>query len=440
MHHYLSAREIVPAASLSAHLGVSQPTVSRLMQRQRKAIWVFGKARSTRYALRRKIEGVATPVELFEAYGAQGEVRSLGHLYPLGSSFYFECTFNSSYSRIYPALPYFLYDMRPAGFLGRLIPKHHQDLRAPMDIRSWSDADTLRLWTRHGTDLPGNLLLGQDTIQDYAARSVERPAAIDPANVWAAYSAIADDVLRLGLPGSSAAGEQPKFTCITGQTHVLVKFSPASTGAVATRIRDLLIAEHLAHQAIAGAGHNASVSRLIQGSQRLFLEVERFDRLPQGARRGLISLAPLEMEYIGGAENWCDAATGLVQQKLIRPQLLAPIRWLALFGRLIGNTDMHHGNLSFTCDGLDIVDLAPAYDMLPMYAMPRSGELPQQEFSPPKPRPDDAPCWRSACNAAQTFWLDVARHTDISVDFRNAASANHSTLEQLNAMARLLPK
>ncbi|MEI6384550.1 MAG: HipA domain-containing protein [Betaproteobacteria bacterium] len=54
----------------------------------------------------------------------------------------------------------------------------------------------------------------------------------------------------------------------------------------------------------------------------------------------------------------------------------AVILYLA-FGTLIGNTDMHNGNLSFLIDEQMSYSTAPAYDMMPLCFAPRtSGGLP----------------------------------------------------------------
>ena len=46
---------------------------------------------------------------------------------------------------------------------------------------------------------------------------------------------------------------------------------------------------------------------------------------------------------------------------------------LPCFGTLIGNSDMHSGNLSFVAERGRPYNLAPAYDMTPMALAPRTG-------------------------------------------------------------------
>jgi hypothetical protein len=54
------------------------------------------------------------------------------------------------------------------------------------------------------------------------------------------------------IPGSSAGGEQPKFTAYCGErsAHVIVKFSPLGDDAVARRWRDILVITFLWEQEI----------------------------------------------------------------------------------------------------------------------------------------------------------------------------------------------
>lgn len=56
----------------------------------------------------------------------------------------------------------------------------------------------------------------------------------------------------------------------------------------------------------------------------------------------------------------------------------------------IANTDVHTGNLSFRPQAQ--LELAPAYDMLPMlYAPLPNGEVPALTFEPPPPLPPREP-------------------------------------------------
>src|SRR5262249_34839329 len=133
-------------------------------------------------------------------------------------------------------------------------------------------------------------------------------------------------------------------------THVLVKFSPPTEETIGRRIADLLVCEHLAHEVLRTHEMVSARSDLVSGGGRLFLEVERFDRTAKG-RKGLISLMALDMEFGGGLKSWSGTAKSLFSQKKIAEPVYRNIVWLETFGRLIGNTDMHHGNVSLFAQG-----------------------------------------------------------------------------------------
>jgi len=60
---------------------------------------------------------------------------------------------------------------------------------------------------------------------------------------------------------------------------------------------------------------------------------------------------------------------------------------LDAFGALIANTDRHHGNVSLLPDQHHW-QLAPAYDMLPMYYAPVAGEVVQRDWASQLLRPN----------------------------------------------------
>jgi hypothetical protein len=100
------------------------------------------------------------------------------------------------------------------------------------------------------------------------------------------------------------------------------------------------------------------------------------------------------------------------------------------FGKLIANTDMHEGNLSFR-PGLA---LAPAYDMLPMLYAPEHGELPPREFTPPAPTSENLREFGRARALAEQYWSACARDSRIGDEFRGIAATNHRALEALPRM------
>ena len=72
-------------------------------------------------------------------------------------------------------------------------------------------------------------------------------------------------------------------------------------------------------------------------------------------------------------DSWPIIARQLVIGGLIHPEAADDANLLWAFGTLIGNSDMHSGNLSFISEHGRPYNIAPAYDMTPMTFAPRSG-------------------------------------------------------------------
>ncbi|MNE60121.1 putative DNA-binding transcriptional regulator [compost metagenome] len=103
------------------------------------------------------------------------------------------------------------------------------------------------------------------------------------------------------------------------------------------------------------------------------------------------------------------------------------------FGRLIANSDMHQGNLSFLHPEQRPVVLAPLYDMLPMaFAPTSSGNMRHQALEIRLGHEVSGAVWRQAELMALEFWQRVARHTLISEDFRVIADQMLAQVQGLN--------
>lgn len=328
------------------------------------------------------------PLPIFRI-NAQGQLSRLGVLTPIRADGYVMHQEDGTVLTS-EGIPWWLLDMRPQGFLGRaLAGRHASALGLSANVNEWSDSQALRALMQHGHDAVGNLLLGDRARDHFLSQPVGE--AVADAEKGAAYAHLAQQVSKGNLPLSLAAGEQPKFTAYAqtpgGPRHVLVKFSLAQstsvahenqhTGSnlVAQRWRDLLLAEHHALETLRGAGHSAATSWVQDHQGQRFLEVERFDRVGRLGRRGLISLAALEAEFVGNARApWPVLVEELARQQVVAQDAVLGTQMLFAFGRLIGNTDMHTGNLSFLTDGGMPYALAPAYDMLPMAFAPVGGD------------------------------------------------------------------
>ncbi|MBI4124602.1 MAG: type II toxin-antitoxin system HipA family toxin YjjJ [Deltaproteobacteria bacterium] len=418
LEHCLAANGPAKAKEIYRHLGWSQPVFSRMIHQLGTRVLIAGQARATLYALKREVPhvGFEVPIHAIDSSSRTIDWGRLWPVYPKG--FYFESHRPSVESRYFDDLPYFLDDLRPSGFLGRLIPKHYPDMPFPEDIRHWSLNDILLYWTQVGWDLIGNFILGEKAYRLYLKNNSPRPAKTS-------YAKLAERILESGYGGSSAAGEQPKFLTTNARgKSVLVKFSPPMTNKISRRLADLLICEHIAHQTLKKAGLPAMPSAIRKQGNRLFLEMERFDRTPLSGRLGLISLAPLSAEFVGTMESWSHSAQELVRQNRIDPETGKQIQWLEWFGKLIGNTDMHFGNISLFMEDLHLAGLAPAYDMLPMVYAPRHQQFDSTPIDFPLPMPDETKIYILAKKEAVHFWREVGRCKSISREFRSIASKN----------------
>lgn len=283
---------------------MSAPTFSRLIEKAPPEVRSFGARKNAFYSHERTLFELGPNLPLFRI-DAVGVAEKLGVLVRIVDRGYIYETQRGGYE-IFPGLPYFLEDAQFQGFLGRAFPTRHSDLRLPARLADWSSDQTTYAIARRGED----------------------------------------------NTGSSAAGEQPKFTCILTEktdplkaselhSHRIVKFADE------TGWHDLLIAEWTALAVLAEAGYDASEAELVQGSKKTFLDSKRFDRVGMKGRRGILSFGALIHEFVGSTANWSQGAEALFREKRIDAKTPRNILFLDAFGILIDNTDRHFGNLSF---------------------------------------------------------------------------------------------
>jgi hypothetical protein len=330
---------------------------------------------------------------------------------------------------LFDDLPYFLWDMRPQGYIGRLIARQLGG-SFPENPESWRNESILRYVLDYGHDLPGHLLVGDRALAQWQHQEF---APLHDRAVQ--YPSFAVASINGELAGSSAGGEQPKFMAYDAALgHVLVKFSPAGDTAADVRWRDVLTAEWLAHQALQQAGIPAASVSLYCFDQRLFLESIRFDRVGRLGRRPMLSLLMINAEFVGSAGSWVDVCQQLHQQRRIDDDDLQRVIWLHYFGQWIANSDMHLGNLSFstTADGFALL---PLYDMLPMrYAPSAQGEVVDRPFIPPVCRAAELEPWKSSANAALAYWRNVSDESSLSDQFRAIAHQNNIMIASVLAV------
>ena len=379
---------IGPASTntLAAATGTSRQTVSRKLRALADSVIKFDSVRPPLYYAVTEAFGSGNKI-LLAAVDPHGNTSLLGVLRPLThGGFYLQPTplapqalRGAKEDGLYDDLPYFLEDMRPQGFMGRQIARdlNVQSDIFPPDPRDWNQEQIGRYLVANGDDLPGNLKIGRMAL-DRVRRPPQKSRHED-------YPELADKAVEGEIHGSSAGGEQAKFATYSREreAHVIVKFSPKGTGEIARRWRDILVTEHIASEVLHEYNIPAAETNIFEVSDRLFLESLRFDRAGEYGRLPLLSMQAIDNEFSGVGSGWLRVAKKLHDRGLITWQHLDDIAVYWGFGRLINNTDMHLGNISFSIDGPGF-SLAPIYDMCSMGFSPRStGEIPPLSFSPP---------------------------------------------------------
>lgn len=448
----IRAAGVISATELAVRLKVNRTTIVRALADFGPELVSMGATRSTRYALRRPLAdaGSGWPIYQIDASGravAWGEITSLWERHwritwagePPDWAGHF-----SNAAGLWQGFPFFLADIRPQGFLGRaLAHRLSESLPVPPNPQEWSDHHTLLFLQAASEDLPGALVVGDACLRRLLESTLfgGQNLLIDEAERAARYPELAREAVT-HPQGSSAGGEQPKFCAtvltVSGEKRpVLVKFTPPMDQSPGQRWADLLLAEWHALRVVAGLSADQPEPRLIDAGGRLFLEVPRFDRTAAGGRRGVVTLGALHPASHGYGHNaWLVAGAELLKHQLIEPDTLAEMRRRHALGELIGNTDMHAGNLAFWLDDRLPFRLAPVYDMLPMLHAPGpQGEIGLRPFQPPVPLPATLTAWQAAAPLASAFWENLAADSRLSPDFLKLAQ---SALTVLNAMRRRL--
>jgi Uncharacterized protein related to capsule biosynthesis enzymes len=408
-------------------MGISQPTVSRELKALGDDVVRIGSGPSIQYASRDAFRGFrSAPIYRITE---EGQVKPLGNLIPVhpGGFVMAQADKVCLYS---DGLPWWLFDMRPQGYLGRAYAlTWSAELGLTPDPEDWTDTDVIRALLAHGHDAVGNLLIGEQARNQF----LEMPLP-DPVDRATTYPTLALAVSSGEAPGSSAGGEQPKFCTYTERGHVLVKFTAADDNPISERWRDLLQAEHLALKVL------GVETEVFDFGGRRFLEIPRFDRVGPLGRIGLFSLRALEAEFVGRArEPWPILVNELVKQEHVHPDAAIATARLWAFGMLIGNTDMHHGNLSFiSCHGRPY-QLAPAYDMLPMGFAPKTGGEIVNTLRPATLLDAiSGEIWQEALMLAENFFALASESSRFSDNFGQCLAALRSHLDEARSrIARL---
>lgn len=409
-------RGVLHAADLRERLGVSPATLMRMVRDAGPDVLRIGRGRATQYALRQQWPTLGSSRFPLFRITDSGTAVSAGELTTLAA----RQSIWMPLGRISNGLPIELVDARPSGFLGRHFAAMHADLRLPPRLADWSDHHILLAMSRRGEDLPGNLIVGEESFVRWQKLEIVPRNRSD-------YPALAEATTAGHPPGSSAGGERPKFGVLVGGRHRLVKFAKqgATADLVARRWCDLIILEGLALEVVRSRGISAAPTNVLETSSHWFLESERFDRAGERGRIGVLSLAAVHDDL---ADSWAGAAASLKDDGRLTGEDARRLRWLDAFGALIANTDRHQYNILFFTEG-PTLRLAPAFDQVSMlYAPTADGQVPPRVFAVPNVTPNTLDVWDDARDAAREFWTRGGDDARLSDDARSFCASNAQLL------------
>ncbi len=424
-------------------LGISQPQVSRLINSLGSKVLRLGRGKSTLYAHARDIWGYGNEFPVYRVTET-GDIESIGTLFTLQGNQYWWFPVAGT-GELFDKLPWFIQDLRPDGFMGRAFAHRiGPQLRLPDLLQYWTGDHVLVALSTRGEDLMGNIIVGQESLGRYLEMTRQPCEAISINDRSGVYSRFVESALEGNPPGSSAAGEQPKFAALVEDNgelrHVLVKFSPLITTPVGRRWADLIVCEHIALDLIRERGIDSASSQLLETGDRYLLEVNRFDRQGRFGRLPMLSLFTIDAEFFGHLDNWIAAASRLENNAMLSIEDAANLRWLSVFSSLIANTDQHFGNISLIMEDVrPRFSLAPAYDILPMLYRPQEDDVPTRTFSPGIEIASQAlDLFPDALDWAVRFWEEAAGDHRITEDFREICRENLGIVRSLHGGPQLL--
>jgi len=409
----LAQRGVATSAELQAALGRSQPTLSRLLADLAGQVLPIGQGKRSRYALPQTIQGQSAEQPLWWVH-EDGQLERFGRLtFVAGAQVHVEADGIDSLSR---SLPWFLAPLKAQGFLGRLLALRLAGRGVDPNPERWTLEQTLGA-TLELHDPIGAIVVGEPRpALPHTIVQARRPGH--------GFDQLAADVAATLPAGSSAGGEQAKFLALTDAgEHLIVKFTPPRGTPFGERWHDLLHAESLALTVLAERGVNVASFEIVETAARTYLASKRFDRVGAQGRRHVVALDAVHDAFVPvSRRHWGATCEALARQRRVPPEAAAQAEALLYFGRLIGNSDMHFGNLSLRVARADLAGgrftLAPVYDMLPMCWRPDAvaGLYDYSAFEP-----DPLALASPARAPALQFWQRLEAHAAASRGLRAVA-------------------
>jgi HipA-like C-terminal domain len=426
------------AADAATRLRVTGSTITRTVKALGAEVITVGRGQHTRYArpLFAYSDRAQWPLFWVSATGEVSEfaVASLvkpGVIHVYGSGLNVRSGVDLSWA---------LTPLNLRGFLGRVQRQQLGAVATNWDAKTeqWSVAQRAFAAQSATLDHAGAMVLGEDALRVWQQVSAVSAASDDITTIATHYDALADSANEGRVAGSSADGEQPKFSTRVIDANgnirdVLVKFSPPRGTPFGERWNDLLRAEAHAATTLADAGFDVPYTRIVSSEKRTYLESARIDRTGARGRKHLLPLSSVHSAFIAGAQqHWPDTVRRLVAQKRLLMSALETTQTLFAFGQLIGNPDMHFGNLGVIAETPEQLargqfTLAPVYDMLPMRFAPNAhDDFGYTDFTPAVSAAIPDAALSRAKDLSTTFWNHNTIDRDVSESWRGFAERRTS--------------
>ncbi len=440
----LLAREGPLSAPEAARLlGIDPITIKRQAAVAGAGILMVGRGKNTRYALPQPtISGAAQwPLFWVADDGTVSEFALASHLQPDALHVYGNGVGTGINVTTARELPWMMTPLKLRGYLGRASRSRLGAVTVDWDAQPerWSLAQQLFAAQSAALEHAGAILLGEAAVNAWQLSQQTPPQRDDADALASVYDGLAVDATQGRVAGSSADGEQPKFSArlvdASGSIReVLVKFSPPRGTPFGERWNDLLHAEAIACDVLREHGFSTPQSRIVTSDTRTYFESTRIDRVSgsrafSAGRRHLLPLASVHAAFVAGVpQSWPTTIARLAAQKRIAFDALVATQTLYSFGQLIGNTDMHFGNLGVIVDSPAAIakgrmTLAPCYDMLPMrFAPGPHSDIEFTAFSNELSAALPPPVVQAARAMAGEFWQRVSQANAVSEGWRRFAA------------------
>ena len=414
---------IATSKEIQQHCNLTARQVGLRLKKLGNSIIKIANGKSPKYALTVNAFGSSDEIYIWEVDNF-GKHSVIAILRPLATGGFFvvkgigmpRVFLGERGNGLYDDLPYFLRDMAPKGFLGKKIAEKLSQINEsfPRNLDNWKNEHIGRYLLSNTNNSIGNLKFGNN-VDLNIRQSFEKSTRKD-------YLNIADNLIDNDVNLSSAGGEQQKFTtfCTDIDSHTIVKFSPKGDSENAKRWKDILISEHCANEIITKSGFiTAAQTHIFEDGGRVFLESKRFDRSGEYGRKSMLSLTMIDAEFAGSrGDNWLESATILHKNKLLTNQDLIGVESLAIFAKLINNTDTHLGNISFEVHN-DGFALLPIYDMCCMGFAPKgNGDIIPLRFDEPNIKIVNDVHMPSLEEMAKDFWKLLSENKMLSNELK----------------------